>query len=74
MTPSFTSPSNVTLLCQVVNTASAPADHITLYDTSNNALIGVITPNEPLIWMDVQAGQYQVCFCFDFINNVDLIN
>jgi hypothetical protein len=63
--PAYSSPANITLVCQAVRTDLA-IETISFYN--NNFLIGTSTPNTPIVWQNVNAGQYQVIFTPSYLS------
>lgn len=64
--PSFTSPANITLICQILS-STIPLTSISFYilissssGSSSTIPIGTATPNQPLLWTNVNAGSYQI--------------
>lgn len=53
--PSFSSPANITLLCQVLHYSFS---HI--HNFLSPVTIGTALPNQPLLWENVNAGGYQI--------------
>lgn len=58
MPPSFHSPANITLVSQVLGNTNLVIERISFFYGTN--LIGNTTPSQPLVWNNVNAGQYLV--------------